>query len=129
MKLKTLALSIFSGLVISACSSNPPLPETTVGVIEEVTNIKAFPDTRNNKAKLIKLNEQCIIEFTGVMDAGRARENWTFTGNTLISASSIIVAKDGTSSARNFDLYDKDVQTNFLSLRDNFKKENVALCQ
>lgn len=129
MNLKTLSLVGFTCLAITACSSNPPLPETTVGVIEEVKDIKAFPDTKHNKAKLIKLGNQCTIEFTGMMEAGKARENWTFSSNTLISATSIVIAKDGTSAAKTFDLYDKNVQANFLSLRDNFKKENVALCQ
>ena len=128
MKLKTLFLATATCLTLTACSTTPPVPETTVGVIEEVSNIKA-PDTQNNKAKLIKLGDHCNIEFTGIMDAGRARENWVFKGNTLISAGTVIVAKDGTSSAKSFDLYDKQVQANFLSLRDNFKKENVAACE
>lgn len=128
MKLKTLFLATAT-LAITACSTNPPLPETTIGVIEEVKNIKAFPDTKNNKVKLIKVGDHCNIEFTGIMNAGRARENWVFKGNTLISAGSVIVAKDGTSAAKSFDLYDKEVQANFLSLRDNFKKENVAACE
>lgn len=129
MKLKTLFLATATCLTLTACSTTPPVPETTVGVIEEVSNIKAFPDTQNNKAKLIKLGDHCNIEFTGIMDAGRARENWVFKGNTLISAGTVIVAKDGTSSAKSFDLYDKQLQANFLSLRDNFKKENVAACE
>lgn len=129
MKLKTLFLASSVCLALTACSSNPPIPQTTVGVIEEVENIKAFPDTQNNKAKLIKLKDTCNIEFTGIMNGGHARENWTFKGNTLISAGSVIVAKDGSSSAKSFDMYDKDVQANFLSLRDNFKKESVAACQ
>jgi len=41
MKLKTLFLATATCLTLTACSTTPPVPETTVGVIEEVSNIKA----------------------------------------------------------------------------------------
>ena len=130
MKFNAILLTSAACLALAACSSAPknPVPSTSVGVIEEVQDIKAFPDTKNNKAKLIKLENKCIIEFTGMMDAGKARENWTFQGNTLYSATSTVVAKDGSSTAQTFDLYDKGVQTNFLALKKNFSKENLEHC-
>lgn len=92
-------------------------------MIEEVSNIKAFPDTQNNKAKLIKLGDHCNIEFTGIMDAGRARENWVFKGNTLISAGTVIVAKDGTSSAKSLTcMTNKFKQTSFRSVTISKRK-------
>ena len=70
-----------------------------------------------------------MIEFTGNLKAGKAVEQWSFKSLTLISGGSASFAKDGTSTATNFDLHDATVQKNFLALRNYFAKEALAQCE
>ena len=82
----------------------------------------------NNKAKLTKFPGKCVIEFTGNLEAGKSVEQWAFKGLTLISGGSATFAKDGTSTANNFDLNAPEVQKNFLALRNHFHEDALAQC-
>ncbi|MDD2940829.1 hypothetical protein [Acinetobacter terrae] len=128
MKFKTLILSGFACLSLTACTSAPKIPQLETGVLQEVQNLKVYPDTVNNKAKLTKVIDKCVIEFTGNLEAGKSIEHWSFKGLTLISGGSTTFAQDGSSTATNFDLHAPDVQHNFLALRHNFHKDALAQC-
>lgn len=128
MKFQTLMLTALTGLTLAACTSSPTIPQLDAGVLQEVQNLKVYPNTLNNKAQLNKLNDKCVIEFTGHLDNGKVIEKWAFKGLTLFSAGSVIFAQDGTSTAENFDLHNHDVQKNFLALRKNFAKEALNQC-
>lgn len=128
MKLKVLLLTALTGLALSACTSAPKIPHLDAGSLQEVQNVDVYPDTLNNKARLNKLHDKCVIEFTGNLDNGKVVEQWAFKGLTLFSAGSAIFAKDGTSTAQKFDLHDQNVQKNFLALRKNFAKEALEQC-
>jgi hypothetical protein len=128
MKFKTLILSGFACLSLTARTSAPKIPQLETGVLQEVQNLKVYPDTVNNKAKLTKVIDKCVIEFTGNLEAGKSIEHWSFKGLTLISGGSTTFAQDGSSTATNFDLHAPDVQHNFLALRHNFHKDALAQC-
>jgi hypothetical protein len=129
MKLKTLILTGLASVALTACTSAPKIPQLETGVLQEVKNLDVYPDTTNNKAKLTKFSDKCVIEFTGNLEAGKAVEQWSFKSLTLISGGSASFAKDGTSTATHFDLYDATVQKNFLALRNYFAKEALAQCE
>ena len=128
MKLKTLILTGLAGIALTACATAPKIPTLDLGVLQEVSNLDVYPNTTNNKAKLTKFDDKCVIEFTGNLEAGKVIEQWSFRGFTLISGGSATFAKDGTSTANTFDLYAPDVQKNFLALRHNFHKAALAQC-
>ena len=128
MKFKTLILSGFACLSLTACTSAPKIPQLETGVLEEVQNLEVYPNTVNNKAKLTKFIDKCVIEFTGNLEAGKSVEQWAFKGLTLISGGSATFAKDGTSTANNFDLNAPEVQKNFLALRNHFHEDALAQC-
>ena len=128
MKFKTLILSGFACLSLTACTSAPKIPQLETGVLQEVQNLEVYPDTVNNTAKLTKFIDKCVIEFTGNLEAGKSIEQWSFKGLTLISGGSATFAQDGSSTAANFDLHAPDVQNNFLALRHNFHKDALAQC-
>lgn len=128
MKLKTLILTGLAGLALTACTSAPKIPQLETGVLQEVQNLDVYPETTNNKAKLTKFTDKCVIEFTGNLATGKSIEQWSFKGLTLISAGSATFAQDGSSTAANFDLHAADVQKNFLILRDQFHKDALAQC-
>lgn len=128
MKLKTLLLTALTTITLSACSSAPKIPQLQAGVLQEVTDLKVYPDTTNNKATLTKLNDKCVIEFTGYMEGGKVVEQWSFSKEGIISGGSALFAKDGTSTATAFDLYDKERQANFMALRNHFHKDALAQC-
>ena len=50
MKLKTVLFATFAALSITACTSQPTIPQLTAGVLQEVQDIEVYPDTTNNKA-------------------------------------------------------------------------------
>lgn len=128
MKLKGFLITVLTSLSVMACSSNPPQNVPELGVLEEVQNISVYPSTKENAAQLVKLPDYCIIEFAGSLESGLANEKWQFKGNALMAASSTIIAKDGSSTGEHFDLYDKQVQQNFLALKSHFKKQNIQRC-
>ena len=128
MKLKTLLLTSLTCLSITACTSAPKIPQLQAGVLQEVTELKVYPDTTNNKAILTKLNDKCVIDFIGYMEGGKVVEQWSFSKEGIISGGSALFAKDGTSTATSFDLHDKDRQANFMALRNHFHKDALAQC-
>jgi hypothetical protein len=128
MKFKTLILTGLAGIALSACTSAPPIPQLEVGVLQEVQNLEVVPATTNNKAKITRFLDQCVIEFTGDIGNNRIVEQWSFKGMTLINAGSATFQRDGTSTAEKFDLYDAKVQKNFVILRSHFHKDALAQC-
>ena len=128
MKFKMLILTGLAGIAVTACTTAPTIPTLETGVLQEVRNLEVYPHTANNKAKLTKFPGKCIIEFTGNLEAGKSVEQWSFKGLTLISGGTATFAKDGTSTATNFDLNDATVQQNFLALRNHFHKDALAQC-
>lgn len=128
MKLKASILTGLAGIALSACTSQPTIPQLTAGVLQEVQDIEVYPDTTNNKAKLTKFEDKCVIEFTGNLKAGKVVEQWAFRDYTLITGGSATFALDGTSTATKFELHDTEVQKNFLALRNHFAKEALAQC-
>ncbi|CAM4226256.1 hypothetical protein [Acinetobacter pragensis] len=128
MKLKTLILTGLAGIALTACTTAPKIQTLDLGVLQEVSDLDVYPNTTNNKAKLTKFDDKCVIEFTGNLEAGKVVEQWSFRGFTLISGGSATFAKDGTSTANTFDLHAPEVQKNFLALRHNFHKDALAQC-
>ncbi|MGB9191701.1 hypothetical protein [Acinetobacter sp.] len=128
MKLKMLILTGLAGIAITACTTAPKIPQLEAGVLQEVQNLEVYPDTVDNKAKLTKFIDKCVIEFTGNLKAGKSIEHWSFKGNTLISGGATTFAQDGSSTANNFDLHNLEVQKNFLALRHHFHKDALAQC-
>ena len=128
MKLKMLILTGLAGIAVTACTTAPKIPQLEAGVLQEVQNLKVYPDTVDNKAKLTKFIDKCVIEFTGNLKAGKSIEHWSFKGNTLISGGATTFAQDGSSTANNFDLHSPEVQKNFLALRHHFHKDALAQC-
>lgn len=129
MKFKTLLLTGLTCLSITACTSAPKIPQLQVGVLQEMSNLEVYPNTQNNKAKLTKLKDNCVIEFTGFLENGKVIEQWSFYGNNLMSGGSAVFAKDGTSTATKFDLYDANKQANFMALKNHFHKDALKQCQ
>ena len=128
MKFKTLILTGLASIAVTACTSAPKLPQLQVGVLQEVQNLEVVPATTNNKAKLTKFLDKCVIEFTGDIGNNRVIEQWSFKGMTLIDAGSATFQRDGTSTAQKFDLHDAGVQKNFVSLREHFAKDALTQC-
>ncbi|CAB1218977.1 hypothetical protein [Acinetobacter bouvetii] len=128
MKFKTIILTGLAGIALTACTTAPKIPQLETGVLQEVENLDVYPDTTNNKAKLTKFFDKCVIEFTGNLAAGKSVEQWSFKGLTLMSGGAATFAKDGTSTAQNFDLNAPEVKKNFLALRNNFHKDALAQC-
>lgn len=128
MKLKMLILTGLAGIAVTACTTAPKIPQLEAGVLQEVQNLEVYPDTVDNKAKLTKFIDKCVIEFTGNLKAGKSIEHWSFKGNTLISGGATTFAKDGSSTTNNFDLHSPEVQKNFLALRHHFHKDALAQC-
>ena len=128
MKFKALILTGLAGIALSACTSQPTIPQLQLGVLQEVQNLEVYPETKNNKAKLTKFNDKCVIEFTGNLENSHVVEQWTFKGLTLMDAGSATFQRDNTSTAQKFDLYNPTTQKNFLALRHHFAKEAIEQC-
>jgi hypothetical protein len=77
-------------LALTACATTAPLSSyPQAQVLEQDTNIEAYPTTTGNVAKLIKHDKQaCMIEFTGYLGGGQVTEHWIFNNKGLISAQS-----------------------------------------
>ncbi|EXB35699.1 MULTISPECIES: hypothetical protein [Acinetobacter] len=128
MKFKTLMLMGLASIAVTACSSAPKIPQLDLGVLQEVQNLEVVPATTNNKAKLTKFLDKCVIEFTGDIGENRVVEQWSFKGMGLMNAGSATFQRDGTSKAEKFNLHDANVQKNFVTLRDHFAKEALDQC-
>ena len=124
MKFKGLFLTIF--IALTACSTTPTNPNAPV-VLEQHKNISAEPSTKHNLARLIQQKDNCVIEFTGNFETGKATEHWIFKGDQLISAFSNVdseVEKKQTV----FNPEDTEKLKNFDSLKNNFKTSNLEKC-
>jgi hypothetical protein len=129
MKFKTLILTGLASIAVTACTSAPKIPQLQVGVLQEVQNLEVVPETTNNKAKLTKFLDKCVIEFTGDIGNNRIIEQWSFKGMTLIDAGSATFQRDGSSTAHKFNLHDANVQKNFVRLREHFAKDALTQCE
>lgn len=111
---------------LTACSTTPTHPNAP-RVLEQHKNISAEPHTKHNLARLIKQQDNCVIEFTGNFETGKATEHWIFKGDQLISSFSNIHAEVGNMQTV-FDVQDAEKQANFSALKNNFKRSNLDLC-
>lgn len=126
MAKKIILSAIFMTLILSACSTTPSNPNTPT-VLEQHKNISAEPNTKHNLARLIRQTDNCVIEFTGNFETGKATEHWIFKGEQLISAFSNVDA-DIEQKQTVFDPIDAEKLKNFNSLKNNFKVSNLEKC-
>ena len=113
-------------IALTACSTTPTNPNTPT-ILEQHKNISAEPNTKHNLAKLIKQTDNCVIEFTGNFETGKATEHWIFKGEQLISAFSNVDAEVENKQTV-FDPKDAEKLKNFNSLKNNFKTSNLEKC-
>ena len=111
---------------LTACSTTPTNPNSPT-VLEQHKNISAEPATKHNLARLIKQKDNCLIEFTGNFETGKATEYWIFNGDQLISAFSNVKA-DVENTQTVFDVQSPEKIKNFNSLKNNFKTSNLEKC-
>ena len=126
MNLKTICLTTFACLSITACSTTPINPNEPI-VLEQHKNISAEPTTKHNLARLIQQKDNCVIEFTGNFETGKATEHWIFKGDQLISAFSNVNAEVENKQTV-FDPTDAEKLKNFALLNKNFKNSNLDKC-
>lgn len=127
MKLKTyILISITSVFSLTACSTTPTNPNTPV-VLEQHKNISVEPSTKHNLARLIKQKDNCMIEFTGNFETGKATEHWIFKGDQLISAFSNVDAEVENKQTV-FDPKDTEKLKNFDALKKNFNASSLEQC-
>lgn len=126
MKIQALIISALTALSITACSTTPSDPNAPI-ILEQHKNISAQPETKHNLARLIKQSNNCVIEFTGNFQTGKATEYWIFKGDQLISAYSNLDTRAEDKQVI-FHVNDPDKQENFKSLKNNFSKKNLANC-
>ncbi|MBJ9372156.1 hypothetical protein [Acinetobacter sp. TGL-Y2] len=126
MTKKIIFPAILMTLALSACSTTPTNPNAPT-VLEQHKNISAEPNTKHNLARLIRQTDNCVIEFTGNFETGKATEHWIFKGEQLISASSNVDA-DIEQKQTIFDPKDAEKLKNFNSLKNNFKVSNLEKC-
>ena len=113
-------------ITLTACSTTLTNPNAPT-VLEQHKNISAEPSTKHNLAKLIKQTDNCVIEFTGNFETGKATEHWIFKGDQLISAFSNVDAEVENKQTI-FDPKDAEKLKNFNSLKNNFKTSNLEKC-
>ena len=111
---------------LTACSTTPTNPNAPV-VLEQHKNISAEPATKHNLARLIKQKDNCVIEFTGNFETGKAIEHWIFKGDQLISAFSNVDA-DIEKTHTIFDIQDAEKLSNFNALKKNFNASSLEIC-
>ena len=121
-----IASTILITLALTACSTTPANSNAPV-VLEQHKNISAEPTTKHNLARLIKQKDNCLIEFTGNFETGKATEYWIFKGDQLISAFSNVKA-DVENTQTVFDVQSPEKINNFNSLKNNFKASNLEKC-
>lgn len=127
MKFLNFVIALSSSLTLTACSTTPTNPNAPI-VLEQHKNIAVEPETQHNIARLIKQKDNCLIEFTGNFETGKATEYWFFQGEKLISAHSNLdayVEKKQTV----FDIQDSTKQSNFNALKNHFKAQNLQQCE
>ena len=143
MNSQKLLFSTLCCLPLTACATSAPSSSSysQAQVLEQDTNIEAYPSTTGNVAKLIKQDKQaCMIEFTGYLGGGHVTEHWTFNNNGLISATSSTMqypdesgilnqaTNSTTKSSTTFNIQDPEIQNNFKKLQSNFNPANLAKC-
>lgn len=126
MNAKIILSSILTTLALTACSIIPTDPNAPI-VIEQHKNISAEPSTKHNLARLIKQKDNCVIEFTGNFETGKATEHWIFKGDQLISAFSNVDA-DIEKTHTIFDIQDAEKLSNFNALKKNFNASSLEIC-
>ena len=126
MNAKTIFFIILIASSITACSTTPTTSNSPT-VLEQHKNISAEPSTKHNLARLIKQTDNCVIEFTGNFETGKATEHWIFKGDQLISAFSNIDAEVENKQTV-FDPNDAEKVKNFELLKKNFKATNLEKC-
>lgn len=146
MNVKMILLTAASCVAIAACHHSPVHHKEQDGqLVQKVENLQAVPTSDSNDAKLYQLDHGCAIEFTGFYETGKATETWTFKGNQLLSAKSVIstyvnnglnssdnfdqTLKIASEQQKNFDIHDADIQKNFKSLLGYFKNDELQKCQ
>lgn len=127
MNSKIIFSTILTTLALTACSTTPTNPNAPV-VLEQHKNISAEPSTKHNLARLIQQKDNCVIEFTGNFETGKATEHWIFKGDQLISAFSNVNAEVENKQTI-FDPNDAEKLKNFAALQKNFKAKNLEKCQ
>lgn len=127
MASKIIFSTILITLALTACSTIPTNPNAPV-VLEQHKNISAEPSTKHNLARLIQQKDNCVIEFTGNFETGKATEHWIFKGDQLISAFSNVNAEVENKQTV-FDIQDTEKLKNFAALQKNFKATNLEKCQ
>ena len=127
MDSKIILSSILTTLALTACSTTPTNPNSPI-VLEQHKNISAEPSTKHNLARLIKQKDNCVIEFTGNFETGKATEHWIFKGDQLISAFSNVDA-DIEKKHTIFDIQDADKIKNFNALKKNFNASSLEICK
>ena len=121
--------SVFISLIaicISACSTAPSNPNAP-SVLEQHKNIAVEPTTKHNSARLIKQSNNCLIEFTGNFETGKATEYWIFKGEQLISAHTNLDAEVEKKQTV-FNPAEPQIQSNFNALKKHFKPKNLEKC-
>lgn len=126
MKLKVAVISPLVISALTACSTTQINPNAPI-VLEQHKNISAEPNTKHNLARLIKQTDNCVIEFTGNFETGKATEHWIFKGDQLISAFSNVDAEVEKKQTV-FDIQDVEKLKNFDALKKNFKAPNLEKC-
>lgn len=126
MNLKCFILIPLTTLFMTACSTTPSNSNAPI-VLEQHKNISAEPETKHNSARLIKQKDNCLIEFTGNFQTGKATEYWIFKGEQLISAFSNVEA-DVENKQTVFDPKNAEKLANFATLKKNFKQNNLDKC-
>lgn len=119
----TLSILMF---FLTSCSTTPSNPNAPI-VLEQHKNIAVEPETKHNLARLIKQKDNCLIEFTGKFQTGKATEYWIFKGDQLISAFSNVDA-DVENKQIVFDPKDPAKLENFTALKNHFKASNLKYC-
>lgn len=127
MNAKIVLSTLFITASLSACTTTP-IQSDTPQVLEQHKNISAEPTTKHNLARLIKQKDNCVIEFTGNFETGKATEHWIFKGDQLISAFSNVNAEVENKQTV-FDIQDAEKLKNFATLQKNFKATNLEKCQ
>ena len=85
MNSQKLLFSTLCCLALTACATSTPLSSySQAQVLEQDTNIKAYPSTTGNVAKLIKQdNQACMIEFTKFAPPAKAAPLTCISKSTL----------------------------------------------
>ena len=126
MTAKIILSTIFITATLTACTTTPTASNGPT-VLEQHKNISAEPSTKHNLARLIKQTDNCVIEFIGNFETGKATEHWIFKGDQLISAFSNVDA-DIEKTHTIFDIQDADKLSNFNALKKNFNASSLEIC-